>query len=286
MDMSVLRSWGGVCLLLAVFAVAPGSIQADDGYRLWLQYDRIADAEQLQSYRQALSSVHVAGSTATLNVARTELRRGLEGLLDTEVPSVESPQAHTVWVGTPAHSPRIAELGLDAALKEVGPEGFVLRSVTVDGEPRTVIAANQDVGALYGVFRLLNVLQTHDSVEALDVVDAPKVEHRVLNHWDNLDRTVERGYAGFSIWDWWNLPEYKKQRYTDYARANASLGINGTVLTNVNADATVLQPRYIEKVAALAEVFRPYGIQVYLTARFSAPQEIGGLDTSDPLDPE
>jgi alpha-glucuronidase len=199
---------------------------------------------------------------------------------------VESPQAHTVLVGTPSQSSRIADLGLDAALQKVGPEGFVLRSVTVKGEPRTVIAANQDVGVLYGVFRLLKRMQTHASVQGLDVVDAPKVEHRVLNHWDNLDRTVERGYAGFSIWDWWNLPEYKKQRYTDYARANASLGVNGTVLTNVNADATVLQPRYIEKVAALADVFRPYGIQVYLTARFSAPQEIGGLDTSDPLDPE
>ncbi len=115
---------------------------------------------------------------------------------------------------------------------------------------------------------------------------APRIRHRVLDHWDNLDRTVERGYAGFSLWDWHKLPDYRDPRYTDYARANASIGINGTVLTNVNADATSLTPPYLAKAAALADVFRPYGIRVYLSARFSAPIEIGGLKTADPLDPE
>jgi alpha-glucuronidase len=95
---------------------------------------------------------------------------------------------------------------------------------------------------------------------------------------------VERGYAGASIWDWHKLPDYIDRRYIDYARANASVGINGTVLTNVNANATILTPQYLEKVAALANTFRPYGLKVYLTARFSAPIEIGGLKTADPLD--
>jgi len=108
----------------------------------------------------------------------------------------------------------------------------------------------------------------------------------MLNHWDNLDRTVERGYAGASLWNWHKLPGYIDPRYEDYARANASIGINGTVLTNVNANALVLTPMYLEKVAALADVFRPYGIKVYLTARFSAPIEIGGLETADPLNAE
>jgi alpha-glucuronidase len=107
----------------------------------------------------------------------------------------------------------------------------------------------------------------------------------VLNHWDNLDRTVERGYAGFSLWDWHKLPDYLDPRYTDYARANASLGINGTVITSVNANATSLTGEWLRKAKALADVFRPYGIRVYLTARFSAPIEIGGLKTADPLDP-
>ncbi|PHQ61234.1 MAG: alpha-glucuronidase, partial [Sphingobium sp.] len=101
---------------------------------------------------------------------------------------------------------------------------------------------------------------------------------------DNLDGMVERGYAGQSIWDWWRLPDYKGPRYTDYARANASIGINGTVLNNVNAKATSLTAPYIAKAAALADVFRPYGIKVYLSVKWTAPMELDGLKTADPLD--
>ena len=130
----------------------------------------------------------------------------------------------------------------------------------------------------------MQLMKMHKPLGGINIVDAPKTELRMLNHWDNLDRTVERGYAGFSLWNWQKLPEYIDPRYEDYARANASIGINATVLTNVNANALVLTSAYFEKVAALAKVFRPYGIKVYLTARFSAPMEIGGLNTADPLD--
>src|SRR5690606_4301520 len=120
----------------------------------------------------------------------------------------------------------------------------------------------------------------------LHVVSAPRIRLRMLNHWDNLDRTVERGYAGFSLWDWHKLPDYLDPRYTDYARACASIGINAASLTNVNANALILTPPSLAKVAALADVLRPYGIRVFLTARFSAPIEIVGLPTADPLDPD
>ena len=108
----------------------------------------------------------------------------------------------------------------------------------------------------------------------------------MLNHWDNLDGTVERGYAGSSIWNWQKLPDFIDKKYIDYARANASVGINGVALINVNSNALILTPQYLEKVSALAKAFRPYGIKVYLTARFSAPIEIGGLKTADPLNQE
>jgi alpha-glucuronidase len=152
----------------------------------------------------------------------------------------------------------------------------------VDGKKCIVIAANTDVGVMYGVFAFLRLLQTNNQISNLAIAHAPRVKHRILNHWDNLDRTVERGYAGFSIWDWHRLPGYIDQRYHDYARANASVGINGSVVTNVNANAQALTPYYLTKFAALADVFRPYGIRLYLTARFSAPREIGGLPTADP----
>jgi alpha-glucuronidase len=127
-------------------------------------------------------------------------------------------------------------------------------------------------------------LQTHQPIQKLSITSIPKINLRVLNHWDNLDRHVERGYAGISIWNWHTLPGYIDQRYIDYARANASIGINGAVLTNVNANSLILTKEYLIKVKALADVFRPYGIKVYLTARFSSPIEIGGLKTADPLD--
>ncbi|MBW8880484.1 MAG: alpha-glucuronidase, partial [Asticcacaulis sp.] len=96
---------------------------------------------------------------------------------------------------------------------------------------------------------------------------------------------VERGFAGQSIWDWWRLPDLVDPRYTDYARAEASIGINGAVLNNVNAKADSLTEPYLRKAAAIADVLRPYGIKVYLSARFSAPIELGGLKTADPEDP-
>jgi alpha-glucuronidase len=169
-------------------------------------------------------------------------------------------------------------------LRSLGAEGFIVRALTVEGRRTIAIAANSDVGVLYGAFRFLRHLQTHASLANLAITSRPTIQRRLLNHWDNLDRSVERGYAGRSLWAWDSLPGTRSQRYRDYARANASLGINGTALTNVNANAQVLTAPYLAKVAALADIFRPYGIRVYLTARFSAPIEIGKLPTADPLD--
>src|SRR5262245_22964362 len=168
-------------------------------------------------------------------------------------------------------------------LTSVGPEGYVIRSFTIAGHPATVVAANTDIGVLYGTFHLLRLIQTRESLQNLNVSAAPRVRNRVLDHWDNLDGTVERGYAGRSLWGWSALPGTVSQRYTDYARANASLGINGVVLNNVNADAQILTSANLDKVAALAGALRPYGIRVYLSAQFGAPAQIGGVGTADPL---
>ncbi|HUK65140.1 MAG TPA: alpha-glucuronidase family glycosyl hydrolase, partial [Dongiaceae bacterium] len=190
-----------------------------------------------------------------------------------------------VVAGTPASSRLVASLRLGAELRRVGEEGYLLRATRLAGRQVIVIAANRDVGVLYGVFGLLRLVQTYRPLDGLAVSDAPTIRLRLLDHWDNLDRSIERGYAGQSLWNWSQLPDTLDPRYTDYARADASIGINGAVLTNVNANARILTPEYLAKVAALAGVFRAYGVRVYLTARFSAPVEIGGLTTADPLDP-
>jgi alpha-glucuronidase len=268
-------------VLLILFA-APQAVRAEDGYRLWLRFDQLSP-EHVERHAPYVRSISGNGSSPTLALARSELQNGLQGLLGRRVPFLTDPAAGSILIGTPRSSRQIAALRLP--LERLGREGFLLRSVRTRGGPRLLIAANEDIGVLYGVFALLRRVQTSQSLEDLAVSESPRLSLRLLNHWDNLDRSVERGYAGASLWDWHKLPGWKDPRYTDYARANASIGINGTVLTNVNANAEVLTPRYLEKVAALADVFRPWGIRVYLTARFSAPVEIGGLRTADPLDP-
>jgi alpha-glucuronidase len=266
--------------------LAPAAAGAEDGYELWLRYRPVSDPALLEHYRAAVTGLRVEGDSETLRAARDELARGLEGLLGRPVPLVDGVAEDGVLVaGTEAGSPTVATLDLAADLALLGPEGFLVRATRVNGRRATVIAARTDVGVLYGAFRFLRLLQTHQRIDTLSVASAPRLGLRVLDHWDNLDRTVERGYAGFSLWDWHKLPDYLDPRYRDYARANASIGINGTVLTNVNANATSLRPEYLARAAALAGVFRPWGIRVYLTARFSAPVEIGGLPTADPLDP-
>ena len=275
-----LRGILAACALLLAHALP---LHAEDGHELWLRYPPLP-AATAPDWRAAATQLVAADGTPTQAAAQAELRRGLAGLLGSApAPAATVERDGAIVVGTPASSPLVAALGLDTAA--LGREGYLIRSVRIGGHAATVIAGNDDVGTLYGVFAFLRLLQTGQAPAALDLHDAPRVQRRLLNHWDNLDRSVERGYAGQSLWDWHKLPGHLDPRYTDYARANASLGINGTVLNNVNANALSLTAPWLEKAAALAGVFRPYGIRVYLSARFSAPIEIGGLKTADPLDP-
>jgi alpha-glucuronidase len=261
---------------------------SEDGYELWLRYTPIVDASILDAYQTAITQIVVShASSAKLHIAQEELTSGLERLLGIPIPLENHiSQTGALVFGTPQHNPLIAKLHLDHELEQVGDEGFVILGTSFQSQKCIAIAANTDIGVLYGVFHFLRHVQTHKPLPNLHIISSPKIKLRLLNHWDNLDGTIERGYAGFSLWDWHKLPDYISPRYRDYARANASIGINGAVLTNVNANALILTRQYLVKAAALADLFRPYGIRVYLTARFSAPVEIGGLQTADPLDAE
>jgi len=268
--MTIFGRWIGKFVLLfgAVIGLT-GPAQADDGYDLWLRYPASATANP-----RSLPTIEARGDTPTLKAAAAELRRGV---------SLFGPSTPTILLAT-ANDRDVAALRLPLAA--LGDEGYRVGQVTLGSRRVLLVTANTDRGVLYGSFALLRHLQTGGSIDRIDLTSTPRVKLRVLNHWDNLDGVVERGYAGASLWDWWTLPDFRDSRYTDYARANASIGINGTVLNNVNAKAESLTAPYIAKAAALADVFRPYGIKVYLSARFSAPIELGGLKTADPLDPQ
>lgn len=171
------------------------------------------------------------------------------------------------WKGTPV------EFRHDSGLKA---ESFSIRR---DGK-KIVISSADDRGALYGAYSLLR-----DSMQ-IPREESPAFALRLLNHWDNLDGTVERGYAGHSLWDWETLPDSISPRYEEYARENARIGINGTVLNNVNASPRILSADYLTKVARLADIFRPYGLKVYLSVNFASPMVLDSLPTADPLSPE
>jgi alpha-glucuronidase len=275
-----------ICLTVLLQLLAGAAAQAEDGYRLWLRYDPLP-AEAREAYRARVTSVVVQGRSATLDAARAELVRGCAGLLGVTVPAAGGVgRAGAVVLGTPQSSPLIAALKWGRQLSALGPEGFVIRPARIGQRPVIVIASEGETGALYGAFHFLRLMQTLQPIDNLNVRERPRLLLRVLDHWDNLDGTVERGYAGRSLWDWDALPGKVDPRLRDYARADASVGINGSVLNNVNADARSLSAEYLRKTAAIAEAFRPYGVRVYLSARFSAPVELGGLKTADPLDPE
>lgn len=273
-------------LLAFLSCCAAEILQAEDGYDLWLRYQPLP-TNTIATYQPRVAAVMVRGDSATATATRKELIEGASGLLGHPLPAVDKvDRPGVVIVGTPQNTPLIASLKLSRPLAKLGPEGFLIRSVKIHGHAATVIASTTEVGALYGTFHFLRLLQTSQPIDKLNVSEKPGLGLRVLDHWDNLDGSIERGYAGQSLWNWRVLPKTIDPRLRDYARANASIGINGAVLNNVNARSHYLRKEYLARVAAIADTFRPYGIRVYLVPRFSAPMELDKLKTADPLAPE
>jgi alpha-glucuronidase len=200
-------------------------------------------------------TVVCSGHSATLSIARQELQEG--------------------WQGEPGSLVKLI-IKKDKDLKH---DGYRL-----DGN---TIGANTDIGILYGVYDLLRRQRTGDN--SAGEVCNPSYEVRVLDHWDNLNGTIERGYAGNSIFwrvnDSFAVTDADKKLWQEYARANASIGINGSVLDNVNASPRILTIGYLARLKAIADVLRPYGVKAYLAVNFASPVSTGGLKTADPLDP-
>jgi alpha-glucuronidase len=234
-------------ILLCVFILIQSVfLQAEDGHNLWLR-------------AKGSSPVNVIcpKKSVTIDIARQELQQG--------------------WLGKPEYSV-VLTIKADKSIKG---DGFKL---TLNG-----IQANNDLGILYGVYELLRRQQTGEKITEETI--NPSYERRLLDHWDNLNGSIERGYAGHSIFwrhgtDSLAVTGKDKVIWREYARANASIGINGAVLNNVNASQLMLTAECLQRVKAIADVLRPYGIKTYLSVKFSSPTLIGGLKTDDPLDPE
>lgn len=224
--------------------------KAEDGSQLWLRAEKTVKTKNVVKFS--------GKADATVNIAMDELR--------------------CYW-----HGGRV-ELRLTpkAAMKD--------GAFRIDATPSKVsVTASSSDGILYAAYELLRRQQTGEEIASGDNI--PAFDLRILNHWDNLDGSIERGYAGKSIWLWDEITETTmtpslREHIIEYARANASIGINGSVLNNVNASPQMLSPIYIYKVKAIADILRPYGIRTYLSVNFATPMALGGLKTADPLDPE
>lgn len=277
------RSLITVVILLMIWLNQP--CHSENGYNLWLRYSPVNNATLKAQYRSYLNQIYFPTGSDRLKAAFDELSLGLNGLIGINPQLLSKPLGGTI-IGTSDKIGTLKKFVRDSVLKKIGSEGFIIKAINQAGGKMLLLTANSDLGILYGTFHLLKLLQTGGSISSVNVVEYPRTMVRLLDHWDNPNRTVERGYAGFSIWNWHKLPGYIDPRYIDYARANASVGINGSVLNNVNANIQMLTPAYLIKIKALADAFRPYGIRVYLSVKFDSPIELGGLKTADPLDAE
>lgn len=224
-------------------------------------FQKTSDGSMLWLNKQGYNTCLVKGMTdkdATLSIAKDELTKYYKG--------------------------KEVSIRIDPLLN-LG-EGYMLTDSS--------IIASSSIGILYGAYDLLRLQET-GNLSHLSKTEKPAVNLRILNHWDNLDGSIERGYAGKSIWKWdeiildkagefKNISKDLRNRLITYARSNASIGINGAVLNNVNASPQMMTTEYLHKVKVIADIFRPYGIRVYLSINFASPMALGYTKTADPLD--
>jgi alpha-glucuronidase len=264
--------------------LAAGNLQAETGSNAWLRYAALDEAV-VRQYRGSVPAVIASVSDSVLiQSARQELIQGLRGMLG-RIPRIESriPVESAIVLGTlTAIRQASSQISLAGTVE---PDGYWLRTSSLNGVRYTIVTAANDRGVLYGAFALLRKIGLGEAIDNLDEKQAPYAPVRWVNQWDNLDGSIERGYGGRSIF-WENRRARQDlSRVSAYGRMLASLGINGCAINNVNSDPRILASDFIPEAARVADVFRPWGVRVALAVDFGSPKNLGGLDTFDPLDP-
>jgi alpha-glucuronidase len=267
-----------------LFALLPAGLHAETGRAAWLRYAPLDQAAASRLRDVIPPTLVVVGDGAPVLRARDEIVRGVRGMAGRPLQvASEIPGADAIVIGTLARLRRNAPgFPLDAP---VGPDGFLLKTIRVNGARYTLIAGDNDRGVLYGAFAWLRMISDGAPVTTLDEAQSPSAPLRWVNHWDNLDGTIERGYGGRSLfWDAGRVRE-DLSRADEYGRLLASIGINAISINNVNANPLFLSPELVPQIARVADVLRPWGVRVAISVDFGSPSSLGGLPTYDPLDP-
>ncbi|HTW66077.1 MAG TPA: alpha-glucuronidase family glycosyl hydrolase [Bryobacteraceae bacterium] len=255
-------------IALLVAGITACQMHAETGHDAWLRYQRLPEPVAASDIQALGDSITLRGNSEVLPAARSELSRGLLGMLG-RVPRLEVAEA------VPAD--RFAA-GLPA-------DGFRIQTVRQGSVRYTVVAGGTDRGVLYGVFALLRKIALEQPINSLDVTEVPYAPLRWVNQWDNLDGSIERGYGGRSIFWEDRRARSDLSRVSDYGRLLASIGINACSINNVNADPRVLSTEMLPEIARIAGAFRRWGVRAAISVDFASPKTLGGLDTFDPLDP-
>jgi len=255
------------------------------GYEAWLRYEPVTGGDFLRYRQDVPEHVVVAEPSAVLAGAKNELRRGLSGMLLRQ--SITSFTVEDQDAVVLDRIDSVAKLlpAFQMPKAAINAGGYVLQTVVCDDKRYLVVAGVDDAGTVTAVFDLLRRIAMRLPVDALDIVVSPQAPIRAINMWDNPDGSIERGYAGDSIfWENGHIT-HNLVRVRDYARLLASLGLNMSSINNVNADPRIITPETLREIAVVADIFREWGVRLLICVDFGSPQRIGGLDTFDPLDP-
>ena len=274
---------------LAIAHTARGQNLAGSGTienEAWLRYARL-DAKAIKNSSPLPTNIIVLGESPLLESAKDELVRGFDRMLGKKLAEKSDGRGIDLILATTAglrgHIP--ASLRYPRPL-EIDGYYLIWIPLRLDGAPPSLlITASNDRGVLYGAFALLSKIARGESLAGLQEEQNPSAPIRWVNQWDNLDGRIERGYGGPSIFFESGKVREDLSRAGQYARLLASIGINGCTINNVNAAPAALEDSFVAQVKRIADVFRPWGVQLSMSADLSSPKIIGGLDTFDPLDP-
>lgn len=254
----------------------------------WLRLDGIKDSSFQKNYRRCLESVYCKADTRLAKTALNEILSGLTRLTGSSPKVVDDPESSCIILSILAFDKEIDSALATNEIAKLQPEGFLIKAVKDNKGSKIYITAKTDKGLLYGVFRFLLYLDQQKEIGKLHLLENPKNPIRMINQWDNLDGSIERGYAGRSIFYQNNILTTDMARVKYYARMLASVGINAIAINNVNAhkEETRLIADKIHMVKEINDIFRDYGIRVFLSINYASPIDIGGLSSADPLDDE
>ncbi len=276
---------------LLLGAVLASTAVAESGYDAWLRYAPLEGTTLREAHRWLPAVVTVindgSATDVVLGSAQQELIRGVKGMTGRTLRTASGvPQEGAIVVATVDGLRRALPAWNATPSDPLINDGYSIQTLTRDGHRQIVIAGENARGALYGVFALLRKLGTGESVQSIDVRQEPYNPVRWVNHWDNLEGTIERGYGGRSIF-WEDVRSREDlSQVNDYGRLLASLGIQATTINNVNVNTRSLELDFLPQIARIADVLRRWGVGTAISVDFGSPQKIGGLDTFDPLDPQ